>query len=87
MGIEMAEIAFLEPLTGNDEFDQLVADFAKEEIRGTHRGRPALLPATPHRTIDPRQGPAHDGRTGLLAIKPFMRMSQKDLWQFYMLAN
>ena len=27
------------------------------------------------------------GTTGLLAIKPFMRMSQKDLWQFYMLAN
>ena len=24
----MAEVAFLEPLTGNDEFDQLVADFA-----------------------------------------------------------
>lgn len=27
------------------------------------------------------------GATGKLAIKPFMRMSQKDLWQFYMLAN
>jgi len=27
------------------------------------------------------------GTTGLLAIKPFMRMSQKDLWQFYMLSN
>jgi hypothetical protein len=27
------------------------------------------------------------GATGLLAIKPFMRMSQKDLWQFYMLAS
>jgi len=27
------------------------------------------------------------GTTGLLAMKPFMRMSQKDLWQFYMLAN
>jgi hypothetical protein len=27
------------------------------------------------------------GTTGKLAIKPFLRMSQKDLWQFYMLAN
>lgn len=27
------------------------------------------------------------GTTGLLAIKPFMRMSQKDLWQFYMLSG
>ena len=27
------------------------------------------------------------GATGLLAIKPFMKMSQKDLWQFYMLSN
>lgn len=27
------------------------------------------------------------GVTGLLAIKPFMRMSQKDLWQFYMLSQ
>ncbi len=27
------------------------------------------------------------GTTGLLAIKPFLRMSQKDLWQFYMLSN
>ena len=27
------------------------------------------------------------GTTGLLAIKPFMRMSQKDLWQVYMLAH
>jgi RsiW-degrading membrane proteinase PrsW (M82 family) len=27
------------------------------------------------------------GATGKLAIKPFMRMSQKDLWQFYMLGN
>jgi RsiW-degrading membrane proteinase PrsW (M82 family) len=27
------------------------------------------------------------GTTGLLAIKPFMRMSQEDLWQFYMLSN
>ncbi len=27
------------------------------------------------------------GATGLLAMKPFMRMSQKDLWQFYMLSN
>jgi len=27
------------------------------------------------------------GTTGLLAIKPFMRMSQKDLWQFYMLSS
>jgi len=26
------------------------------------------------------------GPTGLLAIKPFLRMSQKDLWQFYMLS-
>jgi len=27
------------------------------------------------------------GATGKLAIKPFLRMSQKDLWQFYMLSN
>lgn len=27
------------------------------------------------------------GTTGLLAIKPFMRMSRKDLWQFYMLST
>ena len=27
------------------------------------------------------------GTTGKLAIKPFLRMSQKDLWQFYMLAS
>ena len=27
------------------------------------------------------------GTTGKLAIKPFMQMSQKDLWQFYMLAD
>ena len=27
------------------------------------------------------------GATGKLAIKPFMRMSQKDLWQFYMLST
>ena len=27
------------------------------------------------------------GTTGKLAIKPFLKMSQKDLWQFYMLAN
>jgi len=27
------------------------------------------------------------GTTGFLAIKPFMRMSQEDLWQFYMLSN
>ena len=27
------------------------------------------------------------GATGKLAIKPFLRMSQKDLWQFYMLAG
>jgi RsiW-degrading membrane proteinase PrsW (M82 family) len=27
------------------------------------------------------------GPTGKLAIKPFMQMSQKDLWQFYMLSN
>ena len=27
------------------------------------------------------------GVTGKLAIRPFLRMSQKDLWQFYMLAN
>ena len=27
------------------------------------------------------------GTTGLLAMRPFMRMSQKDLWQFYMLSN
>ncbi len=26
------------------------------------------------------------GKTGKLAIKPFLRMSQKDLWQFYMLS-
>jgi hypothetical protein len=26
------------------------------------------------------------GATGKLAIKPFLRMSQKDLWQFYMLS-
>ena len=26
------------------------------------------------------------GPTGKLAIKPFMQMSQKDLWQFYMLS-
>lgn len=26
------------------------------------------------------------GTTGLMAMKPFMRMSQKDLWQFYMLS-
>ena len=26
------------------------------------------------------------GTTGKLAIKPFMQMSQKDLWQFYMLS-
>ena len=26
------------------------------------------------------------GATGKLAIKPFMQMSQKDLWQFYMLS-
>jgi len=30
---------------------------------------------------------ANIGVTGLLAIKPFMQMSQKDLWQFYMLSN
>ena len=27
------------------------------------------------------------GTTGRLAIKPFLRMSQEDLWQFYMLSN
>ena len=27
------------------------------------------------------------GTTGKLAIKPFLKMSQKDLWQFYMLEN
>ena len=27
------------------------------------------------------------GATGKLAIKPFLRMSRKDLWQFYMLSN
>ena len=27
------------------------------------------------------------GATGLRAIKPFLRMSQKDLWQLYMLAD
>jgi len=27
------------------------------------------------------------GTTGKLAIKPFLRMSHKDLWQFYMLSN
>jgi len=27
------------------------------------------------------------GTTGKLAIKPFLQMSQKDLWQFYMLGN
>ncbi len=27
------------------------------------------------------------GATGLLAIKPFLRMSQKDLWQLYMLSD
>jgi RsiW-degrading membrane proteinase PrsW (M82 family) len=27
------------------------------------------------------------GRTGKLAIKPFLRMSQRDLWQFYMLSG
>ena len=27
------------------------------------------------------------GATGKLAIKPFLQMSQKDLWQFYMLGN
>ena len=27
------------------------------------------------------------GTTGLLAMKPFLRMSQKDLWQFYMLSG
>jgi RsiW-degrading membrane proteinase PrsW (M82 family) len=27
------------------------------------------------------------GVTGLLAIKPFMQMSQEDLWQFYLLSN
>jgi RsiW-degrading membrane proteinase PrsW (M82 family) len=27
------------------------------------------------------------GATGILALRPFMRMSQEDLWQFYMLSN
>ena len=27
------------------------------------------------------------GATGKLAIKPFMQMSQKDLWKFYMLSD
>jgi RsiW-degrading membrane proteinase PrsW (M82 family) len=27
------------------------------------------------------------GTTGLLAIRPFMQMSQEDLWQFYVLSN
>jgi hypothetical protein len=27
------------------------------------------------------------GVTGKLAIKPFMAMSQKDLWKFYMLSD
>ena len=27
------------------------------------------------------------GPTGILAISPFLRMSQEDLWQFYMLSN
>jgi hypothetical protein len=27
------------------------------------------------------------GTTGLLAIKTFLRLSQKDLWQFYMLSG
>jgi RsiW-degrading membrane proteinase PrsW (M82 family) len=27
------------------------------------------------------------GPTGLLALKPFLRMSRKDLWQFYMLSS
>lgn len=27
------------------------------------------------------------GPTGLLALNPFLRMSRKDLWQFYMLSN
>jgi hypothetical protein len=27
------------------------------------------------------------GATGKLAIKPFLKMSQKDLWQFYMLSG
>lgn len=27
------------------------------------------------------------GTTGLMSIKPFLRMSQKDLWQFYMLSD
>ena len=27
------------------------------------------------------------GTTGLLAMKPFLKMSQKDLWQLYMLSN
>ena len=26
------------------------------------------------------------GTTGKLAVKPFLRMSQEDLWQFYMLS-
>jgi hypothetical protein len=27
------------------------------------------------------------GTTGKLAISPFLRMSQEDLWQFYMLSG
>jgi hypothetical protein len=27
------------------------------------------------------------GPTGLLALKPFLRMSRKDLWQIYMLSS
>ena len=27
------------------------------------------------------------GRTGMLAIHPLLHMSQKDLWQLYMLGN
>ena len=27
------------------------------------------------------------GATGLLAMKPFLKMSQKDLWQLYMLSD
>jgi hypothetical protein len=27
------------------------------------------------------------GATGKLAIRPFLRMSRNDLWQFYMLAS
>jgi hypothetical protein len=27
------------------------------------------------------------GPTGLLALKPFLRMSRKDFWQLYMLSN